>query len=78
MKWLPLALPLSQLGLAMPAGWRLWAPAAAIVAIAGLLVTRSLWPGIVLHAALDFVGGWIALLILREPAAASALKASDR
>ncbi len=37
-----------------------------------LLVTRSLWPGIVLHAALDFVGGWIALLILREP------RASDR
>ena len=175
--WIVEALPLSQLGLAMPAGWRLWAPAAAIVAIVGLqvdgarrvarmsgdkaplrarlgsttplmprddaelpawlavsltagfceellfrgflvcvlqpvtglwpaaaiavaafaaghayqgasglvrtgaagaafmalfLVTRSLWPGIVLHAALDFVGGWIALLILREP------RASDR
>ncbi len=175
--WIVEALPLSQLGLAMPTGWRLWAPAAAIVAIIGLqadgarrvarmtgdrralrarlgdtalimprddaelpawfaasltagfceellfrgflvavlqpfvgtwlaaaiavaafalahayqgmsglirtgvfggafmallLVTRSLWPGIVLHAALDFVGGWIALLILREP------RASDR
>ncbi len=36
------------------------------------LVTRSLWPGIVLHAALDLVGGWIGMLILREPASTQA------
>lgn len=42
------------------------------VFMALFLVARSLWPGIVLHAALDFVGGWIGLLILREPAAPAA------
>ena len=39
------------------------------------LVTRSLWPGIVLHAALDFVGGWTGMMILRDPVAANDLEA---
>lgn len=45
------------------------------VFMALLLVTHSLWPGIVLHVALDFVGGWIGMLILRKPA--RQLRAAD-
>jgi membrane protease YdiL (CAAX protease family) len=38
-----------------------------LVFTAIVLVTRSLWPAIVLHAAVDAMGGVIAWLVLREP-----------
>lgn len=34
-----------------------------------VVLTHSLWPAIVLHAAIDWMGGLIGWLILREPAA---------
>jgi membrane protease YdiL (CAAX protease family) len=39
-----------------------------LVFTAVVLLTRSLWPAIVLHAAVDAMGGVIAWLILRDPA----------
>jgi membrane protease YdiL (CAAX protease family) len=48
-----------------------------LVFTAIVLVTRSLWPAIVLHAAVDAMGGVIAWLVLREPVQQSpALEAS--
>ena len=55
---------------------RTGAAGAAFMAL--FLVTGSLWPGIVLHAALDFVGGWIGLLILRDEPACIAIRAGGR
>jgi uncharacterized protein len=34
-----------------------------------VFVSQSLWPAIALHAALDWMGGWIGWLIVRQPSA---------
>lgn len=41
------------------------------VMTAFVYLTHSLWPAIVLHAAIDAMGGLVGWLVLREPAAAS-------
>jgi membrane protease YdiL (CAAX protease family) len=42
-----------------------------------VLLTRSLWPAIVLHAAVDAMGGVIAWLVLRDPAPKAAAVAAS-
>jgi membrane protease YdiL (CAAX protease family) len=46
-----------------------------VVFTAIVLVTRSLWPAIVLHVAIDALGGVLCWLILREPPAAQGVEA---
>jgi len=42
-----------------------------------VLLTRSLWPAIVLHAAVDAMGGVIAWLVLRDAAPKAAAVAAS-
>ena len=55
-----------------------WLVLAAVLAAmaADHFLTRSLWPAIALHAAVDAMGGVLGWLILREPPAAPAIEPS--